>query len=93
MNLPPLPQKRLLHAQPPDHYWYGHVYGYTEEQMRAYARKVAAKREAEVRYLKKREDILVTAMSEIKATNEGKSDHPISKIVAGCIFELSNISE
>lgn len=45
--------------------------------------------DAEIVRLKKREDILVTAISEVKATSEGKSTQPISQIVAGCISELA----
>ena len=47
---------------------------------------------AELTMLRKREDILVAAMSEVKATNEGKSTKPISRIVAGCIAELSALA-
>jgi hypothetical protein len=39
-----------------------------------------------------REEILVAAMSEIKATEEGNSMQPIATIVAGCIKELQQIN-
>jgi len=45
--------------------------------------------DAEIVRLKQREDILVAAMSEVKATSEGKSTQPISQIVAGCVSELA----
>lgn len=45
--------------------------------------------DAEIVRLKQREDILVAAMSEVKATSEGKSAQPISQIVAGCAGELA----
>ena len=41
-SLPPLPEKVILHTQPPDHYWYGYVYGYTAKQMRDYAKAAIA---------------------------------------------------
>ena len=47
--------------------------------------------DAEIVRLKKREDVLVSAMSEISATNEGKSTQPIHSIVSGCIVELAAI--
>ena len=40
--LPELPKPTLLHTQMPDHYWYGHVHGYTAGQMREYARAAIA---------------------------------------------------
>ena len=39
MSLPPLPEKVVLHCQPPDHYWYGNVYGFTTLQMQWYGQK------------------------------------------------------
>lgn len=39
MSLPPLPDKVVLHCQPPDHYWYGNVYGFTTLQMQWYGQK------------------------------------------------------
>lgn len=45
--------------------------------------------DAEIVRLKQREDILAAAMSEVKATSDGKSTQPISQIVAGCICELA----
>lgn len=45
--------------------------------------------DTEIVKLKKREDILASAMAEVKATDEGKSTQPISRIVAGCISELA----
>lgn len=50
-ELPPLPNKEKLHTVLPDDYRYGHIYGYTADQMREYARAVEraayAKAEAE----------------------------------------------
>lgn len=37
-ELPPLPNKAKLYTAMPDDYRYGHVYGYTADQMHAYAR-------------------------------------------------------
>ena len=37
--MPPLPEKEKLHTVMPDDYRYGHVYGYTKQQMRYYAEK------------------------------------------------------
>ena len=37
-ELPPLPNKEKLHTVLPDDYRYGHIYGYTADQMRDYAR-------------------------------------------------------
>lgn len=34
------------------------------------------------------QDILASAMAEIKASHEGKSDQPIADIIAGCIAEI-----
>ena len=45
--------------------------------------------DAEIVRLKQREDILVAAMSEVKATSDDKSTQLISRIVAGCISELA----
>ena len=39
-ELPPLPNKEKLHTVLPDDYRYGHIYGYTADQMREYARAV-----------------------------------------------------
>ena len=39
-ELPPLPNKEKLHTVLPDDYRYGHIYGYTADQMREYARVV-----------------------------------------------------
>lgn len=47
--------------------------------------------DAEIINLKKREDILCAAMAEVKATDEGQSTQPISRIVAGCISELDDL--
>ncbi len=51
-ELPPLPNKEKLHTVLPDDYRYGHIYGYTADQMREYARVVkhaAYERAAQVR--------------------------------------------
>lgn len=40
VELPPLPNKEKLHTVLPDDYRYGHIYGYTADQMREYARAV-----------------------------------------------------
>ena len=40
VELPPLPNKEKLHTVLPDDYRYGHIYGYTADQMREYARVV-----------------------------------------------------
>ena len=40
IELPPLPNKAKLYTAMPDDYRYGHVYGYTADQMREYARAV-----------------------------------------------------
>jgi len=42
--------------------------------------------------LKRREEILIAAMAEIKATDEGNSAQPIANILEGCIRELNQIS-
>ncbi len=34
------------------------------------------------------QDILASAMAEIKATREGNSDQPIANIISGCISEI-----
>jgi hypothetical protein len=34
------------------------------------------------------QDILASAMAEIKATHEGHSNQPITDIIAGCIAEI-----
>ena len=47
--------------------------------------------DTEIVSLKQREDILVSAMAEIKATLEGTSTQPIQTIVDGCIAELHAI--
>lgn len=38
VELPPLPNKLKLHTVMPNDYRYGHVYGYTADQMHGYAR-------------------------------------------------------
>ncbi len=43
--------------------------------------------------LTKREDIMVAALAEIKATNDGNSHQPISSILQGCIDELHAIEQ
>jgi hypothetical protein len=43
----------------------------------------------EIVRLQERDTILVAAMSEVKATDEGTSSQPISAIVSGCIKELN----
>ena len=48
---------------------------------------------AELRKLRKRDEILVTALSEIKATNDGESDQPIGDIVNWCLDQLKEIEE
>lgn len=48
--------------------------------------------DAEIVSLKLREDILVSALAEIKATIEGTSEQPISHIIEGCIAELSALN-
>ena len=44
MKLPPLPQARVIYTVMPDDYRYGHVYGYTAADMRAYALAAIEKR-------------------------------------------------
>ena len=48
---------------------------------------------AELRKLRKREQVLVEAMAEVKAVDEGESDQLIKDIVQGCITELAEIDE
>lgn len=45
----------------------------------------------EIVYLNQRDSILCEAMAEVKVTDEGESQQPISVIVAGCIGELAEI--
>jgi len=45
----------------------------------------------EIETLRKRDSIMVDALSEILATAEGKSNQPVLKIVEGCVKELRNI--
>lgn len=47
--------------------------------------------ERETAKLKKRYSILADAMSEVKATDEGKSTQSIKTIVNGCIKELRGV--
>lgn len=54
-ELPPLPNKEKLHTVLPDDYRYGHIYGYTADQMREYAR--AVERAAYAKAEKLRRDI------------------------------------
>lgn len=39
------------------------------------------------------QDILASAMAEIKATHDGTSDQPIAEIIAGCIAEIHSAND
>lgn len=47
----------------------------------------------QIKLLEKRDSIMVEALSEIKATDEGTSSQPIKVIVEGCILELNDVNE
>lgn len=48
-----------------------------------------SRQQAEINELERRNDIMVTALSEIKATNDGESSQPISDIIQWCIGEIA----
>lgn len=39
----------------------------------------------------KKMEILIDALAEIKATNDGNSDQPINKILEGCLEEIRKL--
>ena len=81
-ELPPLPNKEKLHTVLPDDYRYGHIYGYTADQMREYAR--AVERAAYERAAQECEKL-------IKRTPEDRWDHGydlIGKALADAIRAL-----
>ena len=55
--------------------------------------KMSKRSYAELRKIRKREQTLIEAMAEIKATNDGESDQPIDDIIRGCITELNEINK
>lgn len=57
-----------------------------------YKRIVKERNDRELVYLKKREDIMIDALSEIKASYEGESGQDIGDIIEGCIEELRQIN-
>lgn len=49
--------------------------------------------DAEIKRLRARNWIMVEALSEIKATNDGDSSQPVEDILDGCVKELEALEE
>ena len=62
-----------------------------QEQAKRDTETIAKLSKERTRY-RQRDDVLTSAMSEVRATDEGLSRQPISAIVRGCISELMRIN-
>ena len=61
------------------------------EQAKRDTETIAKLSKERTRY-RQRDDVLTSAMAEVRATDEGLSRQPISAIVRGCISELMRIN-
>jgi len=66
----------------------------TPEQMQELIRdlwKALCLRDEELRQTQEHAQVLVEALAEIKATNDGQSTQPIGDIIAGCAHEVGEL--